>query len=86
MTAGADGQAPGAGMLRLILEQGPRVHDIPLTATVAYMDGRTEQVLVVAGDEVTEVQVPVSGRVRDVRLNEDFAALVKIDRSRRPNP
>jgi hypothetical protein len=86
MTAGADGQAPGGGTLRLLLEQGPRVHDIPLTATVAYMDGRTEQVLVVAGDEVTEVQVPVSGRVRDVRLNEDFAALVKIDRLRRPNP
>ncbi len=83
MTAGADGQAPGAGMLRLLLEQGPRVHDIPLTATIVYMDGKTEQVLVVAGDEVTEVQVPVSGRVRDVRLNEDFAALVRIERPRR---
>ena len=82
-TAGADGQAPGGGLLRLILEQGVRVHDIPLTATVVYVDGRTEQVLVVARDAVTEVQVPVTGRVRDVRFNEDFGALVKIDRSRR---
>jgi hypothetical protein len=83
VTAGADGQAPGTGMLRLILDQGPLVHDIPVTATVAYMDGRTEQVLVVASDAVTEVQVPVTGRVRDVRLNEDYAALVKVERPRR---
>jgi hypothetical protein len=69
-------------MLRLILDQGPRVHDIPLTATVAYVDGRTDQVLVVASDAVTEVQVPVTGRVRDVRLNEDYAALVRIERPR----
>ncbi len=83
VTAGADGQAPGAGMLRIILEQGPNVHDIPMTATVLYSDGRAEEVLVVASDEVTEVQVPVTGRVRDLRLNEDYAALVKVERPRR---
>lgn len=86
VTAGADGQAPGTGMLRLLLEQGPQVHDIPVTATITYQDGRSEQVMVVAADPVTEVQVPVSGRVRDVRLNEDFGALVKIERPRRPGP
>ena len=47
-----------------------------------YADGRTEQVLAVASDAVTEVQVPVTGRVRDVRLNEDFGALVRIERKR----
>jgi hypothetical protein len=83
VTAGADGQAPGNGTLRLLLEQGPRVHDIPVTATIAYQDGRTEQVVVVAADPVTEVQVPVTGRVREVRLNEDFGALVRIERQRK---
>ena len=78
--------APGTGMLRLLLEQGPEVHDIPVTATITYQDGRSEQVMVVAADPVTEVQVPVSGRVRDVRLNEDYGALVKIERPRRPGP
>lgn len=86
VTAGADGQAPGAGMLRLLLQQGAVVHDIPMTATITYADGRTEDVLVVASAEVTEVQVPVSGRVRDVRLNEDFGALAKVERTRRPGP
>ena len=45
----------------------------------------TEQKSIVINmqNEVTEVQVPVTGRVRDVRLNEDFAALAKIDRPRR---
>ena len=86
VTAGADGQAPSGSTLRLILEQGPRVHDVPVTVTIAYVDGRTEQVLAVASDPVTEIQVPVNGRVRDVRFNEDFGALVRIERPRRTNP
>ena len=84
VTAGADGQAPGTGMLRLILEQDTPVHDIPVTATIGYADGRSEEVVVVSGEAVTEVQVPVSGTVREVRLNEDFGALVKVERARVP--
>lgn len=83
VTAGADGQAPGGATLRLILEQGARVHDVPLTVSVTYMDGRTEQALAVLRDEVTEVQLPVTGRVRDVRFNEDGAALVRVERAKR---
>ncbi len=82
-TAGADGQAPAGGTLRLVLQQSALVHDVPLTATVLYTDGRTDQVLAVVTDEITEVQVPVIGRVRDVRFNEDFGALVKVERLRR---
>ena len=81
-TAGADGQAPVGSTLRLILEQGPKVHDVPVTATIVYADGRAEQVLAVVSDQVTEVQVPATGRVRDVRFNEDFGALVRIERKR----
>jgi hypothetical protein len=81
-TAGADGQAPVGSTLRLILEQGPKVHDIPLTATIGYADGRSEQVLAVVTDQVTEVQIPATGRVREVRFNEDSAALVRIERKR----
>ena len=82
VTAGADGQAPSGTTLRLILEQGPKVHDIPVTATIVYADGRSEQVLAVVSDQVTEVQVPASGRVREVRINEDFGALVRPERKR----
>ncbi|AMY12909.1 Aminopeptidase N [Luteitalea pratensis] len=82
VTAGADGQAPAGSTLRLILEQGPKVHDVPVTATIVYADGRAEQVLAVVTDQVTEVQVPATGRVREVRFNEDFGALVRIERKR----
>jgi aminopeptidase N len=81
-TAGADGQAPVGSTLRLILEQGPKVHDVPVTATVVYADGRLEQVLAVVTDQVTEVQIPATGRVREVRFNEDSGALVRIERKR----
>ena len=83
VTAGADGQAPSGSTLKILLEQGPRIHDVPITATLVYADGRTEQVLAVASDAVTEVQVPVNGRIRDIRFNEDFGALVRIERPRR---
>jgi aminopeptidase N len=82
VTAGADGQAPAGSTLKILLEQGPRVHDVPITATLVYTDGRTEQVLAVASDALTEIQVPVNGRIRDIRFNEDFGALVRIERKR----
>jgi len=83
VTAGADGQAPGTAGLRLIFEQGERVHDVPLTVTVAYLDGRTEQAVAVLKDDVTEVLLPATGKVRDVRYNEDGAALVRVERVKR---
>lgn len=82
-TAGADGQAPGSAAVRLSLEQGARVCDVPLTVTVEYVDGRTEQVLAVAREAVTHILLPVTGRVRDLRVNEDFAALARIEHVRR---
>ncbi|MGI8670974.1 MAG: M1 family metallopeptidase [Luteitalea sp.] len=85
-TAGADGQAPGSGSVRLLLEQAARPAPVPLTVTIQYVDGRTEQVLAVARDAITEVMLPVTGRVRELRFNEDFGALARFERSRRPNP
>ena len=82
-TAGADGQAPAFGALRLTLEQGAEVHEVPLTVTIQYLDGRTDQALVVANARSTEVSLPISGPVRELRFNEDHAALVRIERSRK---
>ncbi len=82
-TAGADGQAPSFGAVRLVLEQGPRVHDVPLTVTIEYTDGRTDTVLAVADAEVSNVILPVTGPVRELRFNEDYAALARIERARR---
>lgn len=82
-TAGADGQAPGSDAVRLVLEQAGLVHDVPVTVTVQYLDGRSEQALVVARDQVTQVELPVTGRIRELRFNEDFGALVRVERDRR---
>jgi aminopeptidase N len=82
-TAGADGQAPSSGAVRLVLEQAGRPLEVPISVTVAYQDGRTEQALAVATDTVTEVVLPVTGRVRELRFNEDAGALVRIEKARR---
>jgi hypothetical protein len=82
-TAGADGQAPTGEAVRLTLEQPGLVHDVPLTVTVQYLDGRTEQALVVTRDAMTQVELPVTGRIRELRFNEDFGALVRVERGRR---
>ena len=82
-TAGADGQAPAGSTVRLILEQGAKVHDVPLTVTILYADGRSDEALAVLSGESTEVLVPVTGKVRDLRVNEDHAALVRVEQVRR---
>jgi len=82
-TAGADGQAPGSDAVRLTLEQSGTLHDVPLTVSIQYLDGRTEEAVVVARDAVTQVDLPVTGRVRELRFNEDFGALVRVERGRR---
>ncbi len=82
-TAGADGQAPGFGALRLTLEQAGAPHEVPVQVTIQYLDGRTDRVLVVAAEAHSEVVVPVSGPVRELRFNEDHGALARFERSRR---
>ncbi len=82
-TAGPDGQAPAFGAVRLILEQDAKVHDVPLTVTIEYQDGRTDRALAIADDVVTQVVLPSNGPVRELRFNEDFAALARVERVRR---
>lgn len=79
-TAGADGQAPASGAVRLVLEQAGAPMEVPISVTIAYQDGHTEQALAIATDTVTEVVLPVTGRVRELRFNEDAGALVRIEK------
>ena len=44
---------------------------------------RTERVVAQVDRERTDLAIPVTGPVRDVRFNEDHGALVKVERSRR---
>jgi aminopeptidase N len=55
------------------------VFDIPVTVTVVYPNGRTTDVVVALSDRVVERAIPTEGRVRDVQVNRDSAALAEFD-------
>ena len=64
----------------LTFEQGETLFEVPITVTLHYRDGRAESVVVPVTEQLTEVRVPMTGRLRDVKVNEDHAALAEIDR------
>ena len=47
--------------------------------TLRYRQGPEETVIVPVTGQVTEFRVPLSGRLRDVKVNEDNAALAEIE-------
>jgi aminopeptidase N len=68
----------GAGEVTLRLEQeGTAIFDVPITVTFTGEDGESADRLVVMSDRRLEVTLPVSRRVRQVRLNRDSAALAE---------
>ena len=64
----------------LRFEQQGIPFEIPVTATLRYRKGAEETVVVPVTGQLTEFRVPLSGRLRDVRVNEDNAALAEIRR------
>jgi aminopeptidase N len=83
-SAGALGGADASRVVRVRVEQsGDRLFVLPLTVTIVYVDGRTERALVQVDGATTDLAVPVTSAVRDVRFNDDFAALARIERARR---
>ncbi len=56
-------------------EQIGEVFDVPVTVTVLYADGRTQDVMVPIAARAIEQRIPVNGVVRTVEVNRDAAAL-----------
>jgi aminopeptidase N len=54
--------------------------DVPLTVTVTYASGATENIVVILADKHTERTIPLNGPVRTIAANADNAALVEVDR------
>jgi hypothetical protein len=70
--------SPGAVAVRF--EQvGEFLFDIPVTVTVTYTDGRTQEAVVPVTDRVVEWKMPTSGPVRQVEINRDQAAIAEFD-------
>ena len=62
----------------LRFEQRGKLFEVPITVTLRYRGNDYETVVVPVAGEVTEVRVPLRGRLRDVEVNEDGAALVEV--------
>jgi hypothetical protein len=58
---------------------GELLFDIPVTVTVTYTDGRTQEAVVPVTDRVVEWKMPTSGQVRQVEINRDQAAIAEFD-------
>jgi aminopeptidase N len=65
---------------QLRFEQRGDPVDVPITVTIAYASGETEDLVVVLGDKLTERTVPVKGAVRSIVANGDSGALVEIEK------
>jgi aminopeptidase N len=66
-----------------IQQDATRLYILPLTVTVVFADGSTERAIAQIEGETTDLVVPVTRPVRDVRFNDDYAALARIERARR---
>jgi len=68
------------GQLKLQFEQKGEVYDLPLTVTITYSDGTTQDILVTLSDKTVEKTIALKGAVRSVDVNKDSAALVELER------
>ena len=71
-----------AGTVDVRFEQiGDLVFDIPVTVTITYADGRTQEVVVPVTERLVEWNVPTDGVVKQVQINRDNAAIAEFDES-----
>jgi Peptidase family M1 domain len=56
------------------------VMPVPVTVRLTYSTGETQQVVVPVTERVVERNVPLSGTLRKVEVNEDGAALAEVER------
>jgi hypothetical protein len=70
MTTAVDGDT-----LRIRYEQQGDTFDVPVTVTLQYADGRSEEVVVLVTDATGEHTVQLAGALRSVDVNDDSGAL-----------
>ena len=69
--------ARGGGPFRAV--RGEAV-DVPITVTIAYVSGATEDIVIALSDQVTERKLPLKEAVRSITANADNGALVEVER------
>ncbi len=56
-----------------------QIFDLPVTVTITYGDGRTQDLVVPVTEKIVEKVIPVEGVVRRVEINRDNGALAEFD-------
>jgi hypothetical protein len=69
-----------AGVLRVRFDQSDLIFDVPVTVTLTYADGTTEDVIVAVTDKSVERAIPLKRALRSFDVNRDGAALAEIVR------
>ena len=73
----------GNGMVNVRFEQAADlVFDVPVTVTITYANGRTQDVVVPVTEAVVERSIPTTDLVRQVQVNRDFAAIAEFEEKR----
>src|SRR6266545_3626100 len=66
--------------LKVRFEQRGDVFDFPITVTVTYTDGTSQDVVVAVTDRAVERMIPLKGSVRAIEVNKDAGALADIEK------
>ena len=72
---------PAGSQVSVRVEQLGAPMDVPVTVTVTYASGASEDHLVKLSQPVTDLQFPAAAAVRSVELNRDDQALVIVERT-----
>ncbi len=64
----------------LTFEQEGQVFEVPVPVTIKYRSGAEDKMTILVTEQVTEVRLLLSGRLRDVEVNADETVLVEIRR------
>ena len=73
----------GNGVVHVRFEQAADlVFDVPVTVTITYANGRTQDVVVPVTEAVVERSIPTTDLVRQVQVNRDFAAIAEFEEKR----
>ena len=66
--------------LRIRFDQSENVYDVPVTVSLTYVDGTTEDVVVAVTEQSVERSIPLKHALRSFDLNRDGGALAEIVR------
>src|SRR5436190_1485482 len=61
-------------------DQKGEIFDIPITVTIAYTDGTSEDVIVKLAEATTEQTIPLKRTLRSVEVNKDAGSLAEIEK------